>query len=398
MDDPRHALGLLATRMSRYVDSRRPRPWNLRELLDNPFTPLTEHLLLNRSSNSYGYVLLSETGAALLIDYGYDMYTGLPPGGDRASRRPWLASLPALRRNHGVSRIEVALPTHYHDDHVAGMNLLRDVEGAQIWAPDVVADILEAPMVQDLPCTWYDPIPVDRRLALGQSFRWQEYEIMVHHLPGHTLYSAAYEFTVDGVRVLVTSDQQVGSGEPGGPREVLNYQYRNRFRLGDYQASAALYRQVAPGLMLSGHWAPKWVTDEYLDLLTEEGDEQLRLHHDLLPLDEYESGADGVMARIAPYYSSAETGTVQRFVIKVDNPRRTVQKAVIRLVLPPGWVAVPDVATISLPPLGQEEIEVEVTIGEPRRRARLAVDVEIGELRLGQHAEALVDVIHNRST
>jgi glyoxylase-like metal-dependent hydrolase (beta-lactamase superfamily II) len=136
-------------------------------------------LLLNRTSHSYSYVLRSETGAALIIDYGYDMHTGLPPGGDRAARRPWLASLPALRRNHGVTSIEVALPTHYHDDHVAGMNLLREVEGTEVWAPANVAEVLEAPMVENLPCTWFDPIPVDRRLALGESFRWHEYEIFV---------------------------------------------------------------------------------------------------------------------------------------------------------------------------------------------------------------------------
>jgi len=104
------------------------------------------------------------------------------------------------------------------------------------------------------------------------------------------------------------------------------------------------------------------------------------------------------MARIAPYYSRAQSGTVSRFLISVSNPHRTVQKAVIRLVLPAGWVAVPDVATLSLPPLGQEEIEVEVMVGEPRRRARVAVDVAIGELQLGQHAEAIVDVVHTGAT
>ena len=43
-----------------------------------PYTPITEHLLLNKTSESHSYVLVSETGAALLIDYGYDMITGLP--------------------------------------------------------------------------------------------------------------------------------------------------------------------------------------------------------------------------------------------------------------------------------------------------------------------------------
>jgi glyoxylase-like metal-dependent hydrolase (beta-lactamase superfamily II) len=398
IDRPAEALRLLAGRMCEYVDSRRPYPWDLADWLANPFTKLTEHLLQNRTSNACSYVLLSASGAALIIDYGYDMYTGLPPGADRASRRPWLGSLPALRRDFGVTSIEVVLPTHYHDDHVAGMNLLRDVEGTEVWAPEHVAGVLEAPMAQNLPCTWYDPIPVDRRLPLGESFRWREYEITVHDLPGHTLYQAAYEFVADGVRVLATGDQQVGMGAADGSREVLNYQYRNRFRLGDYQASARLYHHVAPDLMIFGHWPARWVDEEYFDLVAAEADEQDRLHRALLPLDEVAAGADGVMARIAPYYSRVETGAVVRFRVHVHNPFPAPSKAVLRMVLPVGWVAVPDAVTVSLPPLGEERIEIEVTAGAPRRRARISVDVRIGQLRLGQHAEAVVDVADRGST
>jgi glyoxylase-like metal-dependent hydrolase (beta-lactamase superfamily II) len=370
MDDPAGALTLLAHRMGEYVDSRRPQPWDLKALLDQPYTPLTPHLLMNRTSNSYSYVLLSDTGAALVIDYGYDTYTGLPPGSDRASRRPWLASIPALKRNHGVTGVEVALPTHYHDDHVAGMNLLREVEGTEVWAPEHFADVLENPLDQDLPCTWYDPVHVDRRLALGETVTWHEYEIKVHDLPGHTVYAAAYEFEVDGVTVLATGDQQVSMGVPGGDREVLNYQYRNRQRLGDYQASAELYRRVRPGLMITGHWMPRWVTDDYLDLVAAAGDDQVRIHRDLLPLDELDIALDGGVARIAPYYTRVQTGSTVRYRITVSNPRRVVQKAM----------------------LGREGVEVEVTVGGPRRRARIAVDVSIAQLHLGQHAEAVVDV------
>ena len=42
----------------------------------------------------------------------------------------------SLQREFGVSRIDVAIPTHYHDDHVAGFNLLREVEGTEVWAPE----------------------------------------------------------------------------------------------------------------------------------------------------------------------------------------------------------------------------------------------------------------------
>ncbi|GIG35861.1 MBL fold metallo-hydrolase [Cellulomonas pakistanensis] len=394
MDDPQHALGLLATRMRGYVDSRRPQPWDLRLRLAEPFQRITDHFLLNLSSNACSYVLVSRDGAALLMDYGYDMTTGLPSGGDRASRRPWLASLPALRRDHGVTTVEAVLPTHYHDDHVAGMNLLREVEGTEVWAPANVAPVLTDPLRHDLPCQWYDPIPVDRVLPLGESFRWHEYEITVHELPGHTLYAAAFEVEVDGVRVLVTGDQQDGMGIPGNRREILNYQYRNLFRITDYRDSAALYRRVAPGVMVSGHWEPRWVDDAYLGMLEQEGEELVQMHHDLLPLDELDLGSDTRMARIAPYVSAVPAGQPARFTVTVRNPTREDRKATLRAVLPLGWRAHPDEAVVALPPSGHAEVDLEVVpTGPGAVRRRLAVDVSIGDLRLGQHAEALVDVV-----
>jgi glyoxylase-like metal-dependent hydrolase (beta-lactamase superfamily II) len=393
MDDPQHALGLLAERMRGYVDSRRPQPWDLRLRLEDPFQHITEHFLLNRSSNACSYVLVSRDGAALFMDYGYDMTTGLPSGGDRASRRPWLASLGALRRDHGVTEVEVVLPTHYHDDHVAGINLLREVEGTQVWAPSNVAPVLEDPLRWDLPCLWYDPIPVDRALPVGETFRWHEYEITVHELPGHTLYAAAFEVEVDDVRVLVTGDQQDGLGQPGHRREILNYQYRNLFRITDYRDSAALYRRVAPGVMVSGHWEPRWVDDPYLDMLAEEAEELVQQHHDLLPLDELDVGADTRMVRIAPYRSRLVPGEPAQFTVTVRNPTQEDRKATVRPVLPVGWRAHPDEVVVALPPAGQVDVELDVVpTGPGARRRRLAVDVSIGDLHLGQHAEALVDV------
>jgi glyoxylase-like metal-dependent hydrolase (beta-lactamase superfamily II) len=392
MADAVDALALLATNLQHYVDSRRPHPWDLADRLRHPFVPITEHLLLNRSSMSCSYVLLSTTGEALYIDYGYDMMTGLPSGQDRASRRPWLASLPALKEQYGVTRVSVALATHYHDDHIAGMPLLREVEGTELWAPDNVAPILEDPWRYDLPCQWYDPIPIDRVVPTGGTVTWNEYELGIHAQPGHTLFAAAFSLDVDGVRVVFTGDQQENLGVPGERNEILNYQYRNRFRLGDYVQSAELYRRIAPGLLLSGHWEPRTVDEGYLDYLLDSGRRLDETHAALLPLDDLDLGADGVLVRLVPYRAAVEAGGVVRYTAEVRNPHRESVDAVLRPVLPVGWSAEPAELHVGLAAQGTAEVEFDVTTGGAAPRQRVALDVTFGDLRLGQHVEAIVDV------
>jgi glyoxylase-like metal-dependent hydrolase (beta-lactamase superfamily II) len=393
MTAPGSALRLLADRMQYYVDSRRWYPWDLEDRLRNPFRRLTKHLLFNSSSLSYGYVLLSKTHEALFIDYGYDMTTGMPTGTDRASRRPWLASLPALKEQFGVTKITAALPTHYHDDHIAGMPLLRDVEGTEIWAPANVAPILEDPWKYDLPCQWFEPIVADRVLPLGEPFRWNEYTITAHEQPGHTLYAVAYEVVVDGVPVLFTGDQQEGLGIRDDRHEILNYQYRNRFRIEDYRKSAALYKRVGPGLLAGGHWEPRWVEPGYLEYLGYAGEDLIEMHHALLPLDEFDLGADGVLARIVPYRSRVAAGEELTLTVSVRNPHSSVADAVLEAVIPADWRPVVEPGTVRLQPGEEREVEMRFAAGAgPVRRARVAVDVTIGSLRLGQHTEALVDI------
>lgn len=266
--DPVGAVELLNARLQALLDTRVP-DWQIADIRAAPFAQVSPHLLWNMTSMSNSYVLLSDDGVALLIDFGYDFWpylTGFefPTGTDRTSRRPWLQTVPPLKRRYGIERIEVALPTHYHDDHVAGFNLLREVEGTEVWSPANMTRIFRDPRRYDLPCIWFDPIGVDRELALGQTVRWHEYEITVHELPGHTLYAVAYEFEVDGRKVLATGDQQDFGFQSGGATEFQGYNYKNRFRVDDYVLSAELYQRLAPELMISGHWPPHEVTQDYL--------------------------------------------------------------------------------------------------------------------------------------
>jgi len=292
-----------------------------------------------------------------------------------------------------VDRVEVAIPTHYHDDHVAGFNLLREVEGTDVWSPENMTRIFREPRRFDLPCLWYDPVGVDREVAFGEILRWHEYELRLHELPGHTLYAAAIEFPVDGLKVLATGDQQGGRWTPDGPPEVLNYQYRNRFRIDDFVRSAQLYRELEPDLVISGHWAPREVTPAWLDEVERAGREVAWLHRELLPLEEVDFDAEGFGARIEPYQSEVEAGMPVDLEVEVRNPFGRQEAAEVTLVVPGGWALYPATARVVLGPHETARCSFRVVpAGPPRRRVRIAADLSVGERRFGQHAEALVTV------
>ncbi len=389
MDEPALAIDLLITRLWDLLQYRK-QSTRLMNWIDKPYAQVTPHLLVNRTSVANSYVLLSASGRALLIDFGYDMMTGFAAGVDRASRRPWLYTLPALRRDYGVTKIDAAIATHYHDDHVAGLNLLRQVEGTQVWAAENFSRILEHPADYDLPCLWYDPIHIDRVLPFGQPVCWQEYEFRIYPLPGHTLYASAIAFEVDGRRVLATGDQY--QGDEG---EKWNYVYKGKYRFGDYARTAELYRRLNPDLIISGHWNPLHVQPGYFDMLEERGQILMGLHRDLLPLETFHFDGEGFGAWIRPYQVEACAGERIEFDVEVRNPFAHPADAELYLVTPAGWHVAESSISFPLGPHATETAHFHVAIppGGPTRRERIAADLTVGNHRLGQQAEALVTVL-----
>jgi glyoxylase-like metal-dependent hydrolase (beta-lactamase superfamily II) len=397
IDNPQQAIGLLVERFWELLQRRKQNP-RLFQLREHPYQQVlptgeglkgegTPHLLMHRASMANMYVLLSESGKVLFIDFGYDFVTGIATGSDRASRRPWLYTLPVLKAQFGIKKIDVVLPTHYHDDHVAGCNLLRRVEGTQVWAAENFADILENPARYDMPCLWYDPIPVDRCLPLGQPIAWEEYTLTLHPLPGHTRYAVAVEFEVDGLHVLATGDQY--QGDDG---LAWNYVYQNRYAIGDYTATAELYNRIQPDLILSGHWQPLRVTREYLQQIAADAQALDRLHRELLP-ETPDLGAEGFIARISPYQVAVLAGKTIPFEVEIRNPFPRTEEAVIRVVAPDGWASEPAEQVLLINSVHHLSFKITTPSGISVRRARLAVDITVAGQRFGKQAEALVTIL-----
>lgn len=390
---PAPALALVQRRLQVLVDNWREAPWSVTDWYREPWVSLTPHLLRNRSSVATSYALISDAGHALFIDYGYDICGGMLGQADRWARRPLLTSLRQLRERFGVVQVDVAVPTHYHDDHVAGFNLLRETWGTEIWATADIANVLEEPSRYDLPCLWHDPIPVQRKLTYGERVSWREHELTFYPLPGHTRFACAIFFEVDGKRVLATGDQQNGGWEPGQRAELLNYQYRNRFEIDDFVRSAQLYKRLQPDLMISGHWSPREVTGEYLDMLLQRGQQIALAHRELLPLDEVDFGAGGFGARIEPYRSELAVGQYLELSVYVKNPFDRPETATVDLVVPPGWSVLPPSQKVDIGSLSEAEVNFKLQpAAEQVSRQRIAVELRVGGTDFGQQAEALVTV------
>lgn len=387
MTDPNTAIDRTVSHLWELLQARRQNP-RLFKFMQEPYRQLSPHLLFNQTIMSNAYVVLSDSGKALLIDYGYDFITGVPDGVDRASRRPWLYTLDTLKEQFGVTEIDVVLLTHFHDDHVAGVNLLRDTLGVECWAAENFSDILQHPHNYDLPCLWYDPIPVDRTLPLEQAIEWEEYTFTLYELGGHTRYAVAISFEIDGQRVLASGDQYAG-----GTGDEYNYVYKNDYAIGDYIASAELYRRIKPDLIITGHWEPFSVPDDYFDQLDERGALLTRLHQQLLPLDTFNAGAGGFIARLKPF--RIETLPAQSFTVSatVSNPLDRPVTAHIAPVVPAGWAVTPSAHDLPLNPDAPLTVDFTVTPDDqPVYRARIAVDVTLDDVPFGQQAIALVTV------
>ena len=386
--EPGPAIDLLVARCTELMALRRQNP-RLSRFLAKPYEALTPHLLRNRTSMANSYVLRSDSGKAMVIDFGYDFIAGMAPGADRAAHRPWLYTLPQLKRDWDVQSIDVVMPTHYHDDHVAGINLLRDVEGAQSWVAENFAHILQKPASYNLPCLWFDPIPVDRVLPIGAPFTWEEYTFRLHHLPGHTQYAVAIEVEVDGKRVLFSGDQHRDNDGL-----LWNYVYQNGLRTGDTQRAARLYETLRPDLILSGHWEPTWVQDGYFEKIKETSAQLERLHNELLPDEIAGFGPEGFGAYLEPYQVFVQPGQAFQVTMHVRNPFNVPAVTATRLVTPDGWQVEPAAQSAALEPHAQAALNfaVQPPQGLHVRRALLAAELTANGQKFGQQAEMFITV------
>jgi len=395
MDDGPAALRALIDNLRQLAhllaEVRRNRVWTMwPSSVDQPLARVLPHLWVNAHSVANTYTLVDDTGDALILDYGY-------PSWDHffADQRFVAHTLDAFRADAGLRRVVAAIPSHYHDDHLAGVPWLQREHGAEAWIHESFAAIVAEPARHDLPCLLAEAIRVDRVLSDGDLVEHAGARLQTFHMPGHTMFALGLAGTIDGVRVAYTGDNLLAGSL--SPLRAAAPIYRNVLRHDSIRLGVERLLAYEPELLLTGHTGAIEVTRADLDEFVAWARELELVVARLAPVPGMDDEAlDPYVVRFDPYRASITAGGTMRTRVVVRNHAANGRPARIRLRAPDGWVVEPAQADTVVPG-GGKTAWLAFNLGAPVNaapgRAVVTADVDLGDRPLGEAAESLLEVL-----
>jgi glyoxylase-like metal-dependent hydrolase (beta-lactamase superfamily II) len=359
---------------------------------ERPFTWVTDHLLAAEFACAFFYVLLADNGHALLIDYGapcMELLSPVQPHFETGETIRFIEhSVDRLEAEYGVRQIDAVIPTHYHDDHVAGIPYLQSRFGTECWAWEGLRHLLESPGEEQTGCVMPYPIRVDRTFCDGETLLWREYELIAHHTPGHTEYAVSLFTTIDGKQVGFTGDNIFAT-----LYRTPSVIYRNRMKKDSHRKAFQVYARYHPEIICGGHEMTRDVSPELYETLLSKAEALTGCFEMLLP-GETNLGLDPSWAQLCPYQTDAAPGDTFELRVRLHNYSGRPVQAEARLVLPDSWRNEPVSIDLRIPADTEAEKGVKVTI--PKEycfklpRAAIALDVTYDGTHIGQAAEAVI--------
>ncbi len=361
---------------------------------------ISPHLVAHHLTTSSFYAILSNSGKAMFIDYGSASGThfGNMERATAVSDRIRFVehSIEHLRRTYGMKSIDVAMPSHMHDDHLNGFPHLIRHYGTRIWCYENMVDVFENPRGYNLGCILGEPFKVARAFRHGEKFRWEEFEFEVAHNPGHTEYQMALYVSIDGQRVAFSGDAFFMPNARNDGTMRHNLIFRNHVENDSHLKSIRTLLEHEPNLICPGH-GRHFPVDKALLLATEEKmRRQQQLFVDLLPEGMTNFGLDPSWVSLYPYQILAAPGERQKIEVRVQNYQPSAMKLEVALIAPPEWGIEPEVLKFEAPAQGKAVRAFEVTIprswSAPSPRLAIAADVLADGRYLGQITEAVVEM------
>ena len=358
---------------------------------------VTPHLVASYQTTSSSYALISDSGKALFVDYGsasgnfFYSYMNATPVHDRMGFVEHTVA--QLKARYGLKSVDVAMPSHMHDDHLNGFPHLARHHGTKVWCYENMVDVLQNPRGYNLGCILGEPIKIDRAFRNGETFKWEEFEFQVFHSPGHTEYQMVLFSTIDGARVAFTGDAFFPRGD-GTLRH--NLIFRNWVENDSHVKSIRTILEHEPNIVAPGHGKPFLSNRSDLESLKARLEEQQKYFFDVIADPDCDFGLNPSWARLYPYQLQAKTGSTADVELRVRNYRSSPMHVEAALVVPAGWKVSPEMHELTVAPKGDGSAGFTVSVPEnwDREKPRVAVaaDIRADGQYLGQIAEGVADV------
>lgn len=321
-------------------------------------------------------LLISESKAAFLTDCGYDRV---------------IEEVQTLMREGVISKLEGIFVTHYHDDHTDRVQRCAETFQCPVYYERRTSPILENPPAYYMPCLTTEPIRAGVPKPHGAQWRWREFRMTIRDFPGQTFYHDALLAERDGGgAVFFVGDSFTPSG-------MDDYCLRNRNFLGDTPGYFECLQQIrtlpAGAYLINQHVKPMFrfspgQLSQMEQSLARRRDALARLT--LYPHPDF--ALDDQWVRLSPYESQVRDRRITLSVHVLNHAKKPLPFT-LEPVLPEGWQSEPRRLNAQLPP-GKESV-FSLAVAPPKGATGfhvLACSVRLGEIRLREYAEALVDL------
>jgi glyoxylase-like metal-dependent hydrolase (beta-lactamase superfamily II) len=283
----------------------------------SPIMPLPDWV---RRTGGPCFVVASQTGHALLIDFGDNPIPGVLDARKEA-------------REPQDMFVDACWVTHYHEDHTRLLYLLAPL-GIPIFCDASTAYIVEHPERYLLPCLTEHPASVARIMNEGETWKWNEFTLTAFHFPGQTLYHGGLLLEGNGKKVFF-------AGDSVSPKGLHDQTPANRVFLGPglgLRRCIDVLRRVQPDCILTQHLPISFsFTADQLDHMESTLVKRQELIEAMTPWENANFALDEHWVRSAPYEQEVAPG--QTFVLEVEFTNHGNQEATAtaEAVLPPGW-------------------------------------------------------------
>jgi glyoxylase-like metal-dependent hydrolase (beta-lactamase superfamily II) len=341
---------------------------------------LTKHIWQMRRAFDWGvgYVIVSDTGHAFLWDVN----------------KGEVGFLKDMEKIAGFKSIDFIVPSHYHDDHVGGINAAKKAYGAQLWAMDHLVDVLQHPAAYNLPCLWPEPMKVDRILHDGEKMVWEGIPLQFFYLPGQTEYTEGLLIEDEGKRMLFDGDN-VAHPLPGMPM-YGHFVCRNYQRLGGgHVYSAKKLLELKPDFVCPNHFEWSAATSEILDSYLRSSEEVQEVWKRIIDQPDPAMGVDANWVSFYPYQSEADTGDTIQYELRFRNGVQEPVQLKATIKGPASWMFNPSSVVINAG-AGSEaaaKLEVRVPPDEKRLNRRFIITADVW--RNGQHLGEVTETLVN---